>query len=312
MKRSHVEVLIVGAGPAGLSAAKAIHDSNKSSIRVIERESEAGGIPRHTFHTGYGVRDFHRLMSGPKYAARYVREVESRGIEISTSTTAFDWVDDQTLAITSPKGIEEVKADRIVLATGARERGRHARQIPGTRPAGIYTTGLLQQSVFINHEKIGTRAVIVGAEHVSYSAIMTLRHAGVKIAAMVTPLANHETFGAVNLAATAIYKFPLIRKASITEIFGREQVSGVQVLQNNSNKLKETFIECDVLVFTADWIPDNELVRLKDIEINPQTKSPIVDSRGETKLAGVYAIGNLVLPIKSADQCAVQARNLFS
>ena len=140
MKVSGVDLLIVGSGPAGLAAAIAAKQSGLSRVRVIEREREAGGVPRHSFHTGYGVRDLHRVMNGPRYAARYISQTINSGVQISTSTTAIDWADERTLALTSPSGLEEVTAGRIILATGARERGRNARVVAGTRPAGIYTT----------------------------------------------------------------------------------------------------------------------------------------------------------------------------
>ncbi len=308
MKVSGVDLLIVGSGPAGLAAAIAAKQSGLSRVRVIEREREAGGVPRHSFHTGYGVRDLHRVMKGPRYAARYISQTINSGVQISTSTTAIDWADERTLALTSPSGLEEVTAGRIILATGARERGRNARVVAGTRPAGIYTTGSLQQSVYLHHQEIGSRAVIIGAEHVSFSAVMTLAHANVDTVAMLTSEAHHQSYFPLHWATALRYRYALRTNTSLLEILGRDRVSGVRVLTPKC----EEVIECDTVVFTADWIPDHELARKGGLQMNDVTKSPIVNHHHETSRSGVYAIGNLLLPIKSADQCALEGSSLLS
>ena len=254
MKKSEVDVLIVGAGPAGLAAAIAAKQSGFARVRVLDREREAGGIPRHSLHTGYGLRDLHRVMSGPKYAARYISKALEAGVEISTSTTALDWAGDLALALTSPLGLEEVSASQILLATGARERGRNARAIAGTRPVGIYTTGALQQSVYQRHQEIGKRAVIIGAEHVSFSAVMTLAHAGVQTVAMLTPEARHQSYFPLHWGTALRYRYALRTRTELVEILGRDRVSGVRVTTPRGDEV----IECDTVVFSADWIPDNE------------------------------------------------------
>ena len=148
MKSSNVDVLIIGAGPAGLSAAIELKKSGVANVRVVEREKYAGGIPRHSHHPGYGIRDLKRFLSGPKYAKYYLDKAKQLGVEVSTTTTATDWVDKNTIKLTSPSGLEQVSAKAIVLATGARERGRSARAVAGKRPTGIYTTGSLQQATY--------------------------------------------------------------------------------------------------------------------------------------------------------------------
>ena len=308
MKKSEVDLLIVGSGPAGLAAAIAAKKQGISRVRVIEREEEAGGVPRHSFHTGYGLRDLHRVMRGPRYAAHYVSKALDAGADISTSTTALEWSGEHALALTSPHGLEEVTAERIVLATGARERGRSARAVPGTRPVGIYTTGSLQQSVYLRHQEIGSRAVIIGAEHVSFSAVMTLAHADVQTVAMITPESSHQSYFPLHWATALRYRYALRTQTHILEILGRDTVTGIRI----SSPKGEEVIECDVIVFTADWIPDHELARRGGLQINTATKSPIVNDFKQTSRPGVLAIGNLLLPIKSADQCALEGSSLLS
>jgi NADPH-dependent 2,4-dienoyl-CoA reductase/sulfur reductase-like enzyme len=223
---------------------------------------------------------------------------------ISTLSTATQLDDKNSVQVTSPAGIETISARAIILATGARERPRAARAVPGKRPAGIYTTGSLQQATYLEDLAIGTRAVIVGAEHVSFSAVMTLKHAGVKTVAMLTDKKKHETVGIVRIALGLWYRFKLMTKTEIVEVLGDSRVTGVRIRRNGVEKV----IECDTIVFTGNWIPDNELVRRGGFAIDSTYKSPVVEKNAQIPGESIYAVGNLVLPIKAADKCAVDAR----
>ena len=225
-------------------------------------------------------------------------------MQISTLSTATEWVNDSQIRVTSPAGIETITARAIILATGARERARAARAVPGKRPAGIYTTGSLQQSTYLEDLEIGTRAVVVGAEHVSFSAVMTLKHAGVKTVAMLTDKNKHESVGLIRFALGIWYRFKLITKTEVVEVLGDKRVTGVRIRRG----AVENVIACDTIVFTGNWIPDNELVRRGGFAIDSIYKSPVVNATGQISGTSIYAIGNLVLPIKAADQCAVDAK----
>ncbi|HEY5151745.1 MAG TPA: FAD-dependent oxidoreductase, partial [Mycobacterium sp.] len=163
-----VDVAIVGGGPAGLAAAADLA-ARGLEVVVLERESAAGGIPRHSDHLGYGIRDLRTVLTGPAYARRLVQRAGEAGAQIRTETMVTGWAGQRTLETTSPRGRELIDAGAVILATGARERPRSARLIPGDRPSGVYTTGHLQNVVNIAHRTVGSRAVIVGAELVSYS-----------------------------------------------------------------------------------------------------------------------------------------------
>jgi thioredoxin reductase len=306
MKSSKVDVLIIGAGPAGLSAAIELKKSGVDNVRVVEREKYAGGIPRHSHHPGYGMRDLKRFLSGPKYAKYYLDKAKQLGVEISTTTTATDWVDKNTIKLTSPNGLEQVSANAIVLATGARERGRSARAVAGKRPAGIYTTGSLQQATYLEDLYIGKRALIVGTEHVSFSAVITLKHAGVKTVAMIDESKKHQTVFGIPTILKLIYRFKLHTATKLLEIQGDKRVTGALLEKNG----KRWVVDVDTIIFTGDWIPDHELARKADIAIDSRYKSPVVGKDHKVANTNIYSIGNLILPIKAADQCALEARKI--
>ncbi|MBN9092760.1 MAG: hypothetical protein J0I27_05695, partial [Pandoraea pnomenusa] len=177
-------------------------------VLVIEREAEAGGIPRHSNHWGYGVRDLRTVTTGPAYARRLAEGADEAGAELMTSAMVTGW-DGRTLEVTSPNGLVSVEADAVVLATGARERPRTARRIPGDRPAGVYTTGELQNHVHVYGHSVGTRAVVVGSELVSWSAVMTLRHAGARTVLMTSARSEADTYAAVGLAGRVAFGVPV-------------------------------------------------------------------------------------------------------
>lgn len=302
MSTRAAEVVIVGSGPAGLSAAIALSKRGVRDIVVLEREVEAGGVPRHTDHLGFGMRDLHRLLRGPAYARRLRTLAERAGVQICTATTVLDWEGPTSLRIADVDGIAVIEAGAVVLATGVRERPRSARLVPGDRGAGIMTTGALQQ-LTQRGIRPGNTAVIVGAEHVSFSAVLTLRRAGCRVAAMITPLEHHQTYTPLRLATTTRHRVPIITAADIAEIHGRSRVEAVTLTNGRR-------IECDTVVFTGDWIPNNELAHSGDLLIDAAHRGPVVDGALRTSRVGVFAAGNLTHPAETADVCALQGRHL--
>lgn len=309
MNREHADVLIVGGGPAGLSAALELRRRGADRVIVAEREQQAGGIPRHSDHLGFGMRDLHRVLSGPAYARHYVRAAIAAGAEIRTGTSVAGWVGTRVLTTTAPTGITEIEAGAVVLATGCRERPRSARLIPGDRPAGIFTTGAVQQLVHIYEHKVGRRAVIVGAEDVSFSAVMTLRHAGAEIAALVTEHPAHETYPLLALATTGIHRIPILANCRVSRIFGHDRVEGVELIGADGATSQ---IDCDTIVFTGDWIPELELAARGDIAMNLGTKGPSVDPLLRCSAPGVFAIGNLLHGAETSDVAASEGRRVAS
>ena len=302
----HCDVLIIGGGPAGLTAATEL--ARDSRVIVLERERAAGGIPRHSDHTGYGVRDLRRVMSGPLYAKLLASRAIEAGADIRTDTMMTDWVGDRSVVVTSPQGRYQITAEAIILATGARERPRSARLVAGDRPSGVFTTGSLQNLVHVHHGSPGTRAVVVGTELVSWSAVLTLREAGCQTVAMVTHRDRPESYSAFHQGAKRVLSTPVSTSTKVRRVLGRDRVEGVEVEHVLTGSTRT--IACDTVVFTADWIPDHELARLGGLELNPGSLGPSIDTMMRTSRPGVFAIGNLVHPVDTADVCALDGRHV--
>lgn len=297
------EVAIVGGGPAGLTAAQRLREAGVAEVVVIEREAAAGGIPRHADHQGYGLRDLHRVMSGPSYAATLTERAREAGAEIWTETQVTGWSESGELELTSPMGCSRLRSRAVVLATGCRERPRPARWVAGSRPAGVLTTSTLQQRVYLNDEAVTGRALVVGAEHVAFSALQTLRHSGAEPIAMVTESESHDSYALFRLGAELALRVPLLCLTRVERIIGREQVEAVELLDLPSGN--RTRIPCDLVVFTGDWIPDHELACQAGVELDPRTRGPLVDTRMRTSRPGVFAAGNLLHGAETADVAAL-------
>ena len=302
-----LDVLIVGAGPAGLSTAIELKKQGIKNILVVDREPEAGGMPRMCHHTGFGREDLWRMYSGPRYARYYRDLAEKYKVEIRTSTTITGWENPSKLRFTSPNGLGDIEAGAILLATGVRERPRSARLIPGTRPQGVFTTGSLQRFVYQEHLPVGKRAVIVGAELVSLSALMTLMHADVKCVMMTTEESRHQIeFPYIVMkwaVADILTRTPIITNARITNIFGQKRVEGIELTHANG---QTEIVECDTVIFTGNWIPENEMARLGGLAIDPATRGPKIDAEFQSSVKGVFVAGNLLRGVETADHCALE------
>lgn len=302
------DVLIIGSGPAGLSAAVELRRLGVGRVVVVERESVGGGVPRHCHHMGFGLRDLHRSMTGPRYSAELVRRAVASGAELRLSTTATTLDPLGTVRLTSPRGIDDLRARAVLVASGARERPRSARLVAGDRPAGVFTTGQLQQWTYEKGLPVGSRAIVIGAEHVSFSAMLTLRHAGVRTAALCTELGHHQSVGAFALVTRSIYRVPIWTNTRLASIIGHSRVREV-VLENLITGERRS-ASVDTVVFSGDWIPDHEFVRRAGTVMDVGTRGPTTDVAGRTSRAKLYAAGNLVHPVETADRAALGGRRV--
>ncbi|MFF1556281.1 NAD(P)/FAD-dependent oxidoreductase [Streptomyces sp. NPDC058279] len=287
-----VDVLVVGAGPAGLALAARLAGAGAGRVEVLEREQDGGGVPRHCHHGGFG-RPPRPWLRGPAYARQAVDAAVGAGASIRTGVTATGWAGPVSLDTTSPAGLERITARAVVLATGARERPRSARLVPGSRPAGVLTTGELQQSLHLYGQSVGRRAVVAGAEPVARHAVRALRRAGVEVVAMVTEQPR----------GTAVPGVPLLTATTVAELHGRGRLSGVSVRHTDG---RSGLLACDTVVFTGDWIPDHELARRGGVALDPGTRGPRVDASFRTSTPGVFAVGNALHGVESAATAAAE------
>jgi thioredoxin reductase len=267
-------------------------------------------------HIGFGLKDLYRLMTGPSYARKYRELAEKGGIKISTSTAITGWEDGtnsglRAASFTSPDGLGSIEAKSILLATGVRERPRSARLVPGHRPQGVFTTGSLQRFVYQHDLPVGRRAVIIGAERVSLSAVLTLMHADLRVVSLVTELPRHQLYLPVFLPAKIILadilaRAPILTRTRVTNILGQSLLEGVELTDLESGKTQ--VVECDTVVFTGDWIPENELARTAGVQIGKPSSGPQIDASFRTSQPGIFAAGNLLRGVETADWAALEGR----
>jgi thioredoxin reductase len=310
------DVLVVGAGPAGLAAAAELCRLGVRRVLVADREAEPGGIPRHSHHTGYGLRDLRRVLSGPSYARVLTEAATQAGARLRAGCTVTDLRADAgglSAVLTSASGIEDVRPGAVLLATGCRERPRAARLVPGDRPSGVLTTGELQQRVYLAGERLNGRALIVGAEHVSFSAAVTLAHAGARVIALVTEERRHQSYAAFKLGAALRWRAPVWTSTSVTRVTGAAgrlaavDVAGVASVDGKEGQART--VACEWLVFTGDWIPDYVLARTSGLTLDPGTRGPAIDTTMATSAPGVFAAGNLIHAAETADVAALSGRH---
>ncbi|MGH2962773.1 MAG: NAD(P)/FAD-dependent oxidoreductase, partial [Solirubrobacterales bacterium] len=232
---------------------------------------------------------------------------ERAGVEVVAETMVTGWEGARRLQLTGPGGRWETEPAAVVLASGCRERPRSARLVPGSRPAGVMTTSTLQQLVYLHGQRVGRRAVVVGAEHVSFSAVATLAHGGATVAAMVTELPRHQTLAAFRAGAALRYRARVWTRTRLAAIQGGPRVEEVELIDLDTGRTER--VACDLVVFTADWIPDAELAALAGCELDPATRGPRADPALRTTVPGVFGAGNVLHPAEPADVAALDGRH---
>ncbi len=294
------DVIIVGAGPAGIAVATGLTRAGVSDILVLEREAEVGGIPRHTHHPSFGLLVFKRPVTGPKFIKKLLKRCPKVRFQTKTTVTALK--EGGTLELATPKGKHTLRARHIVLATGARESPRHPRLISGLRPQGVMTTGALQQFLYIERLKPCTRAVVVGTELASFSALWALRHAGIKPLAMVEAGPRIKAYRPATIFARLL-GVPIHYNSRVVDISGIDTLTGVEI--EGANGQRKAFA-CDGLIFSGEFTGDNTLARASHLAMSAESGIPLMDQNWHSADPNISVVGNTAHPADMGDQCYIE------
>lgn len=293
------DIVIIGGGPAGLAAAAAAKKSGAEDILILERDSVLGGILNQCIHNGFGLHTFKEELTGPEYAARYEEEVKKLEIPYRLNSMVLDINKDKEITVVSrSEGLELIKAKAIILAMGCRERPRGALNIPGYRPAGIYTAGTAQRLMNIEGHMVGKEVVILGSGDIGLimARRMTLEGAKVQVVAELMPYSGGLKRNIVQCLDD--YGIPLKLSHTVVDIKGKKRVEGVTLAQVDENRKPipgtEEYYDCDTLLLSCGLIPENELSSQIGVELNPVTSGPVVNESLETNVDGVFACGNVL------------------
>ncbi len=310
---NEIDVVIVGGGPAGLAAALGAKEAGAKDILIIERDQELGGILNQCIHNGFGLHTFKEELTGPEYAYRFVEQVKQEGIAYKLNTMVMDITENKVIVgMNKDEGMFELKAKSIILAMGCRERARGALNIPGFRPAGIFSAGTAQRLVNMEGFLPGKRVVILGSGDIGLimARRMTLEGAKVLAVAEVMPFSG----GLKRNIAQCLDDFgiPLLLEHTIIDIQGKDRVTGITLAKVDENrrpiKGSETHYDCDTVLLSVGLVPENELTRGMGIEMSGVTSGPVVNESLETSIPGVFACGNVLHVHDLVDFVSQEAR----
>lgn len=311
MFTKHTDVAVIGAGPAGLAAAIAARKEGAQNVLIIERDIALGGILQQCIHPGFGLSYFKKELTGPEYAGRFIDKIRELNIDIMLKTMVIDVLPDGTVICVNENGIEYVKAKSVVLAMGCRERTRGNIQIPGTRPAGVYTAGAAQRLINRQNIMVGRRVVILGSGDIGMIMARRMTLEGAKVVAVVEILDYLAGLIRNKVQCLDDFNIPLLLSHTVTSIVGNQRVEGVKIAQVDTDRKvlqkTEQFIECDTLLLSVGLIPENELTHSTKIVMSNITNGPIVNQYMQTSIPTMFASGNVVHVNDLADNVSVES-----
>lgn len=307
------DLIVVGAGPAGLAAAISAKKNGVESILLLERDEELGGILQQCIHNGFGLHIFKEELTGPEYAERYIDELNELNIEFKLNTMVMDITPDKEVHIVNASGYQILKSKSVILAMGCRERTRGAIMIPGKRPAGILTAGTAQRYLNIEGYMVGKEVLILGSGDIGLimARRMTLEGAHVKGVCELMPHSNGLTRNIVQCLDD--FDIPLKLSTTVIDILGQDRLTGVVIGQVDENFQvipgTEETVACDTLLLSVGLIPENELSKKANVQLDLRTKGPLVNQALETSQEGIFACGNVVHVHDLVDFVTEEAEN---
>ncbi len=304
------DVVVVGAGPGGLAAATAAKQNGAEKVIVLDRNDFSGGVLRQCIHDGFGIIRYNAALTGPEYAQRASEEAVSAGVEIATGHMVLSIDDDKTVTAVCREGLRKIRSKSIVLATGCRERTRGAISIPGTRPAGVFTAGVVQDLVNVKNIMVGKRVVILGSGDIGLIMARRLTLEGAKVLAVIEIM--KEPCGLQRNISQCLYDFdiPIYVSHTVSNIIGRRKLTAVEISAVDDNKRPipgtQRLIECDSLVLSVGLIPENEVALTAHIELDGKSNGVLTDNCLQTSRKGIFACGNCRKVMDLADLVSKQ------
>ena len=291
------DLVIVGAGPAGMAAALSAHEHGVNNILLLERDQYLGGILNQCIHPGFWLHHFKEDLTGPEYADRFIKQIEKvPQIEVSLRSFVVDLTKDKALTYLKPGAMVELKARALIMATGCRERTREMIPIPGTRPAGIFPAGLAQKLINIEGLIPGREVVIIGSGDIGLIMARRFVLEGAKVRAVIE--LQKQTRGLIRNVVQCLEDFdiPLYFSHKVAKIVGRDRVEKVEVVKvdDQLNEITETRFEitCDTVLISVGLIPENEMIEMAGVELDKKTNSPLSQELNHTSIPGLFVCGN--------------------
>ena len=294
------DVAIVGGGPAGLAAAVSAKKEGANKVLIIERDNALGGILQQCIHPGFGLTRFNEELTGPEYYSRFVDEANGLGVEylLNSMVLEVNGKEKEVILVNSKLGMTKVSAGSIVLAMGCRERTRANIVIPGTRPSGLYTAGSAQRLINRQNVMVGKKVVILGSGDIGMIMARRMSLEGAKVVMVVELMDYLAGLTRNRVQCLDDFGIPLKLAHTITKIEGNERVTGVRIAPVDQNKMpileKEEFVECDTVLFSVGLMPENELSKKANVNIDRITNGPIVNQYMQTSVESIFACGNVV------------------